>query len=244
MSEIVITSISGRSGGGWSAYGERFPSSSYSCTIDDWHGSTSETLADLLPGCYILKSAWDSLSDDVKANAYSRVIDIVDSNYGISGTDYWDGRRYCTRDFNSDSIISNYKDKFKKVCEEGEKRNPKPCWDGTTIHEQVCRNNAWVPSGETCPPKPECTEGDKKAGYVCVAGKWQTAPAVPEPVVPPVEPPVAPPKHLTPAEAEERIKAGLPCYIKCVLPVLDLLPGIPYTPGMWVPPFCAITTKP
>jgi len=85
-----------------------------------------------------------------------------------------------------------------------------------------------------------------------VGGKWQPAPAVPEPVVPPVEPPVeppvtppaAPPKHLTPEEADERIRAGLPCYIKCVLPILDLLPGIPYTPGMWVPPFCEITAEP
>jgi len=135
-----------------------------------------------------------------------------------------------------------------KVCNEGEKRNPKTCWDGKTIiHEQVCRNNAWVPSGETCPEKPECTEGDKKAGYVCVAGKWQPAPAVPEPVVPPVSPvvpPVAPPEYLTPEEAADRIRAGLPCYIKCTLPILDMLPGIPYTPGMWVPPFCEITTEP
>jgi len=138
------------------------------------------------------------------------------------------------------------------VCTEGEKRNPKTCWDGSKIHEQLCMGNKWVPSGETCPPepatgekrgpktcwdgsvihaekfdatlkqwvpsgetcppKPECTEGDKKAGYVCVAGKWQTAPAVPEPVV---EPTVPEP------EVEE------PCYIKLDIPLLDMLPGIP-----------------
>jgi len=215
-----------------------------------------------------------------------------------------------------------------KPCNEGEKRNPETCWDGSVIHKEVCKNNTWVPSGETCPPepaagekrspktcwdgsvihaekydaalhrwvpsgetcpvmpahgtkrnpttcwdgsiiyaekfdatlkqwvptgetpppKPECTEGDKKAGYVCVAGKWQPAPAVPEPVVPPVEPPVtppaAPPEYLTPEEAAERIRAGLPCYIKCTLPILDMLPGIPYTRGAWVPPFCEITTEP
>ena len=51
-------------------------------------------------------------------------------------------------------------------------------------------------------------------------------------------------KLLTPEEADERIRAGLPCYIKCTLPILDLLPGIPYTPGAWVPPFCVITTEP
>ena len=72
-----------------------------------------------------------------------------------------------------------------KVCTEGEKRNPETCWDGSVINKEVCRNNSWVPSGETCPSKPECTEGDKKAGYVCVGGKWQTAPAVPEPVIEP-----------------------------------------------------------
>jgi len=130
-----------------------------------------------------------------------------------------------------------------KVCTEGSKRLATICPDGSVIHRDVCRNNAWVPTGETCPPKPECTEGDKKAGYVCVAGKWQTT--VPVPVVEePEVKPVAPPKYLTPAEADERIRAGLPCYIKCTLPILDLLPGIPYTPGMWVPPFCAITTEP
>ena len=111
--------------------------------------------------------------------------------------------------------------------------------------------NRWCGKDDTCedgvcisPPKPECTEGDKKAGYVCVGGKWQPAPAVPEPVVPPVTPPIAPPEYLTPEDADERIRAGLPCYIKCVLPILDMLPGIPYTRGAWVPPFCAITSEP
>jgi hypothetical protein len=58
------------------------------------------------------------------------------------------------------------------VCAEGEVRSPETCWDDTTIHGEVCRDNTWVPSGATCPPKPECTEGDKKPGHVCSGGKW------------------------------------------------------------------------
>ncbi len=50
--------------------------------------------------------------------------------------------------------------------------------------------------------------------------------------------------EITPEQADERYEAALPCYIKCVLPLLDMLPGLPYTPGMWVPPFCVITTEP
>ena len=109
-------------------------------------------------------------------------------------------------------------------------------------------------------PKPECTDGDKKTGKICVNGFWEDArctegaytadrkmvcrngvwvQAEEENGVEPGES-----KYLTFAEADERIRMGLPCYIKCVLPILDLLPGIPYTPGAWVPPLCAITREP
>ncbi|MEA3340035.1 MAG: hypothetical protein U9R15_08720 [Chloroflexota bacterium] len=50
--------------------------------------------------------------------------------------------------------------------------------------------------------------------------------------------------EITPEQAEERYQAALPSYLKCTLPLLDLLPGIQYTPGMWIPPFCVITTDP
>jgi hypothetical protein len=36
------------------------------------------------------------------------------------------------------------------ICDEGEKRSPETCWDGSTIHNDVCVSNTWVPSGETC----------------------------------------------------------------------------------------------
>jgi len=108
-------------------------------------------------------------------------------------------------------------------------------------------------------PKPECREGDKKPDKICVGGKWEDAlctegtytadrkricrggawvPVTEEPEVPGVR------KYLTVEEANERVRMGLPCYIKCVLPILDLLPGMPYTPGAWVLPFCAITGEP
>ena len=50
------------------------------------------------------------------------------------------------------------------VCDEGEERSPEACWDGSEIHKEVCRNNAWVPSGETCPDEPE---PDLCDGVVC-----------------------------------------------------------------------------
>jgi len=40
------------------------------------------------------------------------------------------------------------------ICTEGAKRSPEACWDGSIIYKEVCRNNAWIPSGETCLPEP------------------------------------------------------------------------------------------
>ena len=51
-------------------------------------------------------------------------------------------------------------------------------------------------------------------------------------------------KYLTVAEADERVRTGLPCYIKCVLPILDMLPGLPYIQGIPILPGFAITEKP
>ena len=96
------------------------------------------------------------------------------------------------------------------VCTEGAKRGKMTCWDGTVIHGEVCRGNKWVTSGEICPPKAECAEGDKKPGHICSEGKW----------VP-----------YTPEEAEKRR-----LYVKFAIPWLDMLPGIPYEPWMIIPP--------
>ncbi|MCK4527366.1 hypothetical protein KAW18_08335 [candidate division WOR-3 bacterium] len=105
-------------------------------------------------------------------------------------------------------------------------------------------------------PKPECTEGDKKPDKICVGGKWEDALCMEGTytadrrmvcrggvwVLVTEEPEVR--KYITVEEANERVRMGLPCYIKCVLPILDLIPGLPYTPGAWVPPLCAITEEP
>ena len=91
-----------------------------------------------------------------------------------------------------------------------------------------------IPSPSEVPPG-GCVEGtytaDRKA--ICKNGVWVA-----------VGGENGDSKYLTFAEADERIRMGLPCYIKCVLPILDLLPGLTYTPGAWVPPFCAITREP
>lgn len=48
-------------------------------------------------------------------------------------------------------------------------------------------------------------------------------------------------RTLTTKGAAELIKEGKPCYIKSMLPIISMFPGLPYTPGMWVPPACVIT---
>ena len=101
----------------------------------------------------------------------------------------------------------------KPVCTEGDKRSPETCWNGTIIHKEVCSGNKWVPTGAICPtkPKPECTEGDKKPGHVCRGGKWVPVEEEPEP-------------------GEGRL------YVKFAIPLLDMLPWLPYEPWMWIPP--------
>ena len=91
-------------------------------------------------------------------------------------------------------------------------------------------------NGDTPEPEGRCIgEGTYTADrkMVCRGGYWESVGEVP-----------GVRKYLTVEEANERVSMGLPCYIKCVLPILDLLPGLPYTPGAWVLPFCAITGEP
>jgi len=85
---------------------------------------------------------------------------------------------------------------------------------------------------------PPCPEGMVSEGYICKGGKWVPYAA------PPGVPPAAPPKYLTPAEADERVRTGLPVYIKCTLPLIDLLPGLPYISGIPILPGFALTTEP
>ena len=93
-----------------------------------------------------------------------------------------------------------------------------------------------VPSPSEVPPGGCTPEGaytaDRKA--ICRNGVWDAVGGGNG-----VEPGDS--KYLTFAEANERVRRGLPCYIKCTLPILDLLPGLVYSPGAWVPPFCAIS---
>jgi len=89
---------------------------------------------------------------------------------------------------------------------------------------------------------PPCPEGKIIGDYICKGGKW--IPAVAPPVTPPGVPPAAPPKYLTTAEADERVRTGLPVYIKCTLPLIDLLPGLPYAPWIPILPGFALTKEP
>ncbi len=85
---------------------------------------------------------------------------------------------------------------------------------------------------------PQCPEGKVIGNYICKDGAWVPC------STPPVTPPVTPSKYLTTAQADERLRTGLQVYIKCVMPLLDLLPGLPYAP--WIPllPGFALTREP
>lgn len=47
-----------------------------------------------------------------------------------------------------------------KVCDEGSKRGKVTCWNGSIVHKEVCINNEWVPTNETCPEKPHEEDDD------------------------------------------------------------------------------------
>lgn len=46
-------------------------------------------------------------------------------------------------------------------CNEGEKSDKEICKDGTVIYHNVCKDNNWRPSGETCPEQPTRPVGEK-----------------------------------------------------------------------------------
>jgi len=138
-----------------------------------------------------------------------------------------------------------------------------PVFDpGKTTSVMIYAEPVVVPPGETpgepgTPGEPVCTEGDVVGSYVCSGGKWVpvgeapgsgsgtpgSGSGTPGSGAPGPAPGVTT-KYLTVSEANERVSTGLPCYIKCTLPVLSLLPGIPYTQGIPILPGFVITTTP
>jgi hypothetical protein len=112
-----------------------------------------------------------------------------------------------------------------------------------------------APTEPTAPPTAICTEGNTERVYdaargrhyikMCVNGQWafshwETVGEAPAP--PPAN--GAAPKYLSIEEARERAAAGLSCYIKCTLPLLNLLPGLPWSPLIPILPGFAITKRP
>jgi len=111
----------------------------------------------------------------------------------------------------------------------------------------------------TPPPGAICTEGDTARVYdathgrhyikECVDGRWAFShwEVIGEPPVTPPAPPPSPgaaPEYLSIDEARERTAAGLPCYIKCMIPLLNLLPGLPWSPSIPILPGFVITKRP
>jgi len=54
---------------------------------------------------------------------------------------------------------------------------------------------------------------------------------------------IKPPKSIPIEEANMGFAAGKKYYVKSALPLTCCLPGLPYTPGMWLPPGCVISEK-
>jgi hypothetical protein len=88
--------------------------------------------------------------------------------------------------------------------------------------------------GPTPTPVPVCKEGtyssDGKA--VCRGGVFVPIGATKEKL------------YLTPQEADALVRAGRPCYIKCMIPIISLFPGIPYFTGCPILPGFVIQKTP
>jgi len=158
------------------------------------------------------------------------------------------------RSFTVRLVKDGVKPPIDEVCEEGEVVGDMICRGGVFVPitpedectvegaydatgTKICRGGVWVTVGEE--PGAGCTvEGAYSADgtKICRGGVWATVGEEPE--VPGVR------KYLTVTEANERVRKGLPCYIKCILPILDLLPGLPYMQGIPILPGFAITEKP
>lgn len=91
-----------------------------------------------------------------------------------------------------------------------------------------------TPTPTPTPAPAKCREGaySSDGKMICRGGVFVPvgAPAVKE--------------YLTSQEADEWVRAGKPCYIKCMIPILNILPGLPYSQGFPILPGFAITTKP
>ena len=205
---------------GYSAYGEKLKSCTYSGSQDDWHGATQGDLRGLLPSCYITESVYAYLTDAERENARPRIVGIIPNSYVKTWT-YTDCTFRCKtvycRGF-KDGLISRPMPAANPcvgvVC--------KPECVGVDLYETVCKEGACVRgalmeanSVECGYVKPECTEGDKKPGNICRGGKW--VPYTPE---------------------MGRL------YVKFAIPWLDLLPGIPYEPWMIIPPGFKVVEEP
>jgi hypothetical protein len=160
---------------------------------------------------YIEESCYKSLTVEEKTIARSAAVGMVKD--GIWKTfvrveQY--GNRY---KFNPDAVIPYpTPDPCKGVvCEPecvGTDRYARVCKDGKCVRGALVEAN----STECGYVKPKCTEGDKRPGEICRGGDW--VPYTPE----------------EPEPEEGRL------YVKFDFPYLDLLPGIPYEPWMWIPP--------
>jgi len=220
---------------GYSAWGQTLPACTYSGSQDDWHGATQDNLSALLPTCYITESVYTFLTDDEIESVRGRILGIVPDAYAHQVKECPDSGKcyYCWRflpDVEArplplpdpcegipcpDDCIDY--DLYSWKCVEGE------CVPDQLIEENSAACDYMPPDRE---PKPECTEGDKKPGHVCVAGKWKEV-TVAEPVVEPVPEPVPPADGMFTIEFQELISGVKPPRVPLLVPGLETLPLLP-----------------
>jgi hypothetical protein len=182
-----------------------------------WFGSSGPA--------YITQGCYDSLSEGNKAQCPRLYHGIVSNSgyYKVYSTAYYNHYK-----LDPTSIVKCWSKACFVLCPditscEGVVYDP--ICVGTNRYATVCVQGARVKGAlieadsTECgyvPPKPECTPGDKKPGEICnTDGMW-----VPH----------------TPEEPEEPEPEEGRLYVKFDFPYLDLLPGVPYEPWMWIPP--------
>jgi len=165
-SGVYATSVHTRTRDGkkyyW-VYGWRLGRKVYRRSATDFDGSSKNPLETIGWCDYISEAAYNSLSPVMK-----EAFDASSHKVAKDGAliDIPMGEGYFMLGLKSDLV---YDPVPPRICTEGAKRSPETCWDGSVIHKEICRGNAWVSTGETCPVK-VCTEGAKRSPETCWNG--------------------------------------------------------------------------
>lgn len=227
------------------------PTPGFSISIDPGSGYLNErfkvTIHGTPPGAkavklHTAKPYHGELNDPVIANVgYRNTVDVIGSTFLL---------KQSKLDPTEPNIITVYaraympmklgwswrtlvgRDKFSSVATV--ELEPQP--HTVDIPGQVPGQTPYTPPGPTpyTPPVRKCVEGTYSADgkAVCRGGVFVPISATKEK------------KYLTPQEADALVRTGKPCYIKCMIPLLSIFPGMPYFTGCPILPGFVIQRTP